>query len=244
MKKNKSFLNWSGGKDAAFALYRLSINPAFSVEKLLTTANKSNKRVNMHGVRMDLMQQQAKAVGIPLETIYFENQISLEEYNQEMNKRLLHLKSDGFTHSIFGDILLEDLKRHREQQLQKIELKGVFPLWKENTKPLIQDFIKAGFKAIVVSINAKYLDKSFCGRIIDEQFLNDLPQHVDWCGENGEFHTFVFDGPLFKNPVEFEVGKTVMRTYSPSKKEEEKDCFKTETESWDTQFWFTDLKPL
>ena len=152
------------------------------------------------------------------------------------------LVAAGNTHSIFGDIFLEDLKAYREEQLEKAGLKAVFPLWKRNTLELIHSFIDHGFKAITVCVNAKHLDKSFVGRLIDKQFIDDLPEDVDPCGENGEFHTFVYDGPIFKTPIDFSIGEKVLRGYEPSESDDD-NCFSDDQKSWDTKFWFCDLIP-
>ena len=236
----KAFLNWSSGKDAAFALYLLQQQKEFSVEKLVTSINSKNNRVSMHGLRKELLINQAERLGIPLHLISFSGNVALSRYNTIMEQEILKLKQSGFAHSIFGDIFLEDLKSYREQQLQKVEIEAVFPLWKKDTPQLMQDFLSAGFKAITVSVNAKLLDKSFCGRIVDEDFVADLPENVDPAGENGEFHTFVFDGPIFSKPVTFQKGEIVERFFEPVK-EENKNCFKEELKVWDTRFYYCDL---
>lgn len=236
----KAFLNWSSGKDAAFALYLLQQQNKFSVEKLVTTINSETNRVSMHGLRKDLLLKQTKSIGIPLRLIPLSGNVPLRDYNSIMEQEVLKLKAEGYTHSIFGDIFLEDLKHYREQQLQKVKVQGVFPLWKEDTSALMDNFLSSGFKAITISVNAKLLDKSFCGRIVDEDFLSDLPKNVDPAGENGEFHTFVFDGPIFSKPVSFQKGGIVERSFSPAKKAED-NCFKKEPEAWDTRFYYCDL---
>jgi len=235
---NKAYINWSSGKDAMLALHKLKAKPDFSIEKLVTTVNTDFKRVSMHGLSVELLQRQAKALQIPLHQILLSGNVSMETYNAEMKKHTQVLKNEGFTHAVFGDIFLEDLKAYREKELKTIDLQPVFPLWKKDTNKLISEFIELGYKAIVVCVNAKYLDKSFCGRIINHQFLKDLPSTVDPCGEHGEFHTFVFDGPLFNNPISFDLGEKVLRDYTPS---DSKDCFKDENASWDYKFWYQDL---
>jgi len=237
----KAYLNWSSGKDAAFALYKIQQEKSYNIEKLVTTINSELNRISMHGVRTELLMLQAKQVEIPLHIIELEGNVPMDAYNEIMGRETNQLKSEGFSESIFGDIFLEDLKIYREDQLKKIGINAVFPLWKMNTDILIRDFILSGFKAITVSVNAKLLDRSFCGRIVDEQFLNDLPQNIDPCGENGEFHTFVFDGPNFKSPVLFEKGEIVNRSYISKNKKD--DCFSDKPETWDTSFWFCDLLP-
>ena len=239
----KAFLNWSSGKDSAFALYTVQQENEFSIEKLVTTVNSDLDRISMHGLRKDLLLKQAENLNIPLHIIPLSGNVSMSTYNEVMEAETLKFASEGFQYSIFGDIFLEDLKKYREDQLQKTPLQPVFPLWKRDTKILMKEFLAAGFKAITVCVNAKLLDQSFCGRIIDESFLNDLPEGIDPCGENGEFHTFVFDGPIFNKPVKFQKGEYVQRTYK-QEQEEEDNCFKEKQESWDTSFWYCDLLAL
>lgn len=236
----KAYLNWSSGKDAAFALYKLQQEKAFSVEKLVTTVNSEVNRISMHGIREELLVQQAKSVELPLQIIPLSGNISMEAYNETMEKETTNLLSEGFTHSIFGDIFLEDLKQYREKQLVAVGLKAVFPLWKKDTSVLMKEFLMSGFKAICICVNAKMLDKSFCGRIIDEKFLADLPEEVDPCGENGEFHTFVYDGPNFKFPVAFKKGEIVQKSYVLSK---DNHASSSGEKSWDTNFFYCDLIP-
>lgn len=238
----KSYLNWSSGKDAAFALFLLQNSKEIKVDKLLTTVNAEVDRISMHGVRNELLQLQAESLQLPLELIELEGDVSMETYNDKMESCVSHLQKQGFTHSIFGDIFLKDLREYREKQLAEVGMKAVFPLWGRPTERIMEDFLQAGFKAITVCVNEKELDRSFCGRIVDEKFLADLPSGVDPCGENGEFHTFVYDGPVFKKPVAFIKGELVQRTYAPSKKEAD-SCFSDKKRSWDTSFWYCDLLP-
>jgi len=236
----KAYLNWSSGKDAAFALYKLQQDSNYSVEKLVTTVNTEFNRISMHGVRTDLLQKQAEHLDLPLHQIKLHGEVSMTDYNEVMKIETNKLLDQDFTHSIFGDIFLEDLKRYREKQLEEIGLQAVFPLWGKKTEKLMEEFIDFGFKAIVVCVNTDKLDKSFCGRIIDQSFLNDLPKNVDPCGENGEFHTFVFDGPIFKKPIQFKIGELVEKSYKPAK-ESEDNCFTDDQKSWDTSFAYCDL---
>lgn len=242
MVMKKAYLNWSSGKDAAFALYKVQQEEKYKVERLVTTLNTENDRVSMHGLRKQLLIKQAENIGLPLHIIEFKGNISMQVYNEVMLVETTQLLKEGFTFSIFGDIFLEDLKQYREKQLEEGGIKAVFPLWKNDTTQLMKNFIDAGFKAIVVCLNAEKLDKSFCGRILDKSFLKDLPENVDACGENGEFHTFVFDGPIFKQPVNFGIGEVVKRTYSPAKDQED-NCFSGQKKSWDTGFYYCDLIP-
>jgi len=236
----KAYLNWSSGKDAALALYKVKREGEYSVQKLVTSVNTEFSRISMHGVRIELLQKQAERLGLPLHQIELHGEVSMQKYNEVMTIETKKLLEEGFTHSIFGDIFLEDLKRYREKQLEEIGVRAVFPLWKQNTKKLLEEFIETGFKAIVVCVNTDKLDKSFCGRIIDQDFINDLPKNVDPCGENGEFHTFVFDGPIFKEPIDFKIGEMVEKSYKPAKKSED-NCFSEDQKSWDTGFVFCDL---
>lgn len=238
----KAFINWSSGKDAAFALFKMQQKNDFLVEKLVTTVNSDLERISMHGLRKELLVRQAEEVGLPLHIIPLSGNVSMKTYDGVMKIQTSNLMAEGFEYSIFGDIFLEDLRKYREEQLQEVSLKALFPLWQRDTTTLIQDFLSAGFKAITVCVNAKLLDQTFCGRIVDESFLKDLPKGVDPCGENGEFHTFVFDGPIFHKPVKFLKGEIVQRTYE-SNKEEEEDCFSDEKERWDSNFWYCDLLP-
>lgn len=237
----KAFMNWSGGKDSSLALYHILKNKHLPVEKLLTTVNNEYRRVSMHGVREDLLEQQASSIGIPLLKLALNDQPSMEEYEKQMEDTIKQLQNEKFTHSIFGDIFLQDLRIYRETQLAKVGITPVFPLWERNTIELIYEFIRLGFKTIIVCVNEKYLDKSFCGRIINEKFMADLPADVDACGENGEFHTFVFDGPIFNKPVPFNIGETVYRKYAVPKREKD-NCFKA-TKDDDYGFYFCDLLP-
>ena len=230
----KAYFNWSTGKDSALALYKILQDKSYSTEVLVTTVSKRLQRVSMHGVREELLESQAKQIGLPLYKIYFPEDVSMETYNIIMKENLEKLIiPNKYEYAVFGDIFLEDLKAFREKKLSELNLKAVFPLWKSNTKELLLEFISLGFKAITVSVNANLLDESFVGRILDENFINNLPPNVDVCGENGEFHTFVFDGPIFKTPIKFEVGEKVLKTYESS-----------DNDTWDNSFWYCDLKPI
>ena len=210
----KAFFNWSGGKDSALALYHVQKSGRYSVEKLLTNINGKHHRISMHGVREELLEQQAVSIGLPLQKIILSEEPSMPEYEQQMKENLLALKKENFTHAIFGDIFLEDLKTYREQQLARLGLTAIFPIWKRDSVELIHEFLDLGFKTILVCIKAGLLPKEFAGRIIDKDFLKDLPKNVDPCGENGEFHTFVFDGPVFSKPINFIKGDVVYKEYT------------------------------
>lgn len=243
-KSKKALFNWSSGKDSALALYKILKNPDFKIECLLTSVNQHYKRISMHGVRTELLEAQAKSIGIPLKIMQIPEMPSMEVYEKVMTETLSELKKQGITHSVFGDIFLEDLRKYREDKLATMGLEGVFPIWKVPTKDLIQEFIALGFKTIIVCVNERFLDKSFVGRIIDQQFIEDLPENVDVCGENGEFHTFTFDGPIFQKPIDFEIGEIVYRKYEKPKQESSNTaCDTNDTSAFDFGFWYCDLIP-
>ncbi|MEZ0484095.1 diphthine--ammonia ligase [Fibrella aquatica] len=210
----KTIMNWSGGKDSALALHRIRQQGHFAVQRLLTTINGAYGRVSMHGVREELIQAQADRINLPLTTVRLPETASMELYQITMNEALDPLMKEGITHAIFGDIFLEDLRTWREEQLTSVGLSGIFPLWQTPSLDLLEEFWAAGFQTIVVAVNGQYLDKSFCGRLLDRQFVVDLPANVDPCGENGEFHTFVFDAPYFTSAISVTVGEVVERTYN------------------------------
>lgn len=241
--KKKALFNWSSGKDSALALYKILQNPEFEIDCLLTSVNQQYQRISMHGVRVELLKQQAESIGLPLEIMQIPEMPTMEVYEKVMRKTLGKLKKQGITHSVFGDIFLEDLRKYREDKLAEIGFEGVFPIWKIPTPNLIQEFISLGFQTIVVCVNERYLDKSFVGRVIDQNFINDLPDNVDVCGENGEFHTFTFDGPIFSKPVAFEIGEIVYRKYEKPKNENSSNtaCDTNDSDAFDYGFWYCDL---
>ncbi|MDO6854281.1 diphthine--ammonia ligase [Cellulophaga lytica] len=240
---HKTYFNWSSGKDSALALYKMQQSNAYKVDRLVTSVNSTFNRVSMHGLRLPLLEAQAKAIGLPLQTIMLNADVSMSSYNEVMKTTMQGLITEGYTHAVFGDIFLEDLKKYREDKLKEVGVKGVFPLWKQDTKALLKELLQLGFKAITVCVNAKLLDESFVGREVDESFFIDLPENVDPCGENGEFHTFVYDGPIFKQPVSFTVGEKVKKGYAPTTNKDD-NCFKKDEDTtWDTSFWYCDLLP-
>lgn len=226
----KAIMNWSGGKDSTLTLYKV-LSEGIELEGLFTTISHQLRRITMHGVREELLDAQAAALGIPLYKLELPASDTMDLYNQLMQEKMNAFKKAGVTHSIFGDIHLEDLKKYRESQLNKVGVKALFPLWKLPVKDVITEFIDQGFKAVVVCVNARYLDQSFVGRTLDADFIKDLPEEVDVCGENGEFHSFVYDGPIFKQPVPIKLGEVVYKDYSNGK----------ENLDYDTGFYFQDL---
>lgn len=202
---------WSGGKDSAMALHALQQRKDVCVVGLLTTVTETYERISMHGVRRTLLQRQAESIGLPLQEVYIPPQCINSIYEERMEEALRKNLGKGVKNVAFGDIFLEDLRTYRENKLAQLQMKAIFPLWKQDTTVLAKHFVQRRFRAIAVCVDGKALDKSFAGRTLDESFFRDLPAGVDPCGENGEFHTFVFDGPIFRKPVKFRTGTVVER---------------------------------
>jgi uncharacterized protein (TIGR00290 family) len=207
-------MSWSGGKDSALALFELQRDPRFDVVALLSTLSDEYRRVSHHGVREELLDDQAEAVGLPLVKIYLPSHKSLpctnEVYERIMGEAMEDFKLQGVSTVGFGDLFLEDLRAWREQNLAKAGMSGVFPLWKRDTSALSRQMIAMGFKAILSCVEGK-VGPGFVGRAYDERLLADLPAGVDPCGEYGEFHSFVHDGPCFGKSVPVRVGEIVVR---------------------------------
>lgn len=209
--KEKIVFCWSGGKDSALALNRLLRDERYEIVSLLTTCNEHFQRVSMHGVRLELLDQQAHAIGLPLEKIFVSRLSSNDEYQQKMSDCLLAHKARGVTGCAFGDIFLEDLKHWREGNLATVGLRGIFPLWKIDSRELLSEFFALGFGSVICCVNDAWLGVDAVGRNIDADFIRSLPPEVDPCGENGEFHSFAFAGPIFREPITFTVGEKVYR---------------------------------
>ncbi|MBW8012357.1 MAG: diphthine--ammonia ligase [Chloroflexi bacterium] len=202
---------WSGGKDCTLALHEILQTGDYEIAALLTTITQGYERVNIHGVRRELIQGQAEALGFPLDEVVLSKNASNYEYEKKFEAKLGEYLSEGVNYVLFGDIFLEDVREYRLAMLERVGMQGVFPLWGKPSEQLVENFISLGFKARIAVVDSQVLGESFAGRSYDFGLLNDLPEGVDPCGENGEFHTFVYDGPLFKNPVVHEVGGVVLR---------------------------------
>ena len=207
----KAILSWSSGKDSAMALHRVLRSKDFEIVCLLTTITDRFHRVSMHGVREELLDAQAQSVGYPIEKVMIPYPCPNQVYEEKMSNFLSGWKSKGVRHVIFGDLFLEDIRRYREQKLSQIDMTPVFPLWKEDTGELAREMLKVGFRAVVTCVDPKKMAPKFAGHLFDETFLRNIPPDVDPCGENGEFHTFVYDGPIFNQPISVKVGETVTR---------------------------------
>jgi uncharacterized protein (TIGR00290 family) len=202
---------WSGGKDSAMALHTLLQRSDIQIAALLTTVTEGYERISMHGVRRELLERQAQSIGLPLHEVRIPPQCVNPIYESRMEEALrIHLEK-GVRKVAFGDIFLEDLRAYREKNLARIGMTAIFPIWKRDTRELIRTFHANRFRAVAVCVDGKVLDPSFAGRELNESFFRDLPPHADPCGENGEFHTFVFDGPIFKSPIPVRTGEIVNR---------------------------------
>jgi len=202
---------WSGGKDSAMALARVFANDDFEVVGLLTTISMPYDRVTMHGVRRSLVQRQAERIGLPLHIVWLPPEPSNEVYDNLMGEAMLKLKAKGVEGVIFGDIYLSDVRAYREARLSEVGMVAIFPLWGEPTDKLVHKFLSEGYSAIVSCVDTKVLPADFCGRWLDESFFASLPDSVDPCGENGEFHSFVTSAPFFSAPIKVRVGEKVQR---------------------------------
>jgi uncharacterized protein (TIGR00290 family) len=219
--KKPVILSWSRGKDSCLALNELLASPDFHVEALLTTVTRDYGRISMHGVRTVLLERQAESLGLPLQQVFISKAATNAEYESCMAEAFSACRCRGIETVAFGDLFLEDIKSYRDRFLALHGMTGLYPIWQRHTGTAIRDFIAAGFKAVIVCVDPRQLDPAFAGRVIDEQLLPELSASCDPCGENGEFHTFVFDGPIFGKPVRFVKGDIVCRDL----------------------FWFCDLIP-
>jgi uncharacterized protein (TIGR00290 family) len=207
----KALVAWSSGKDSAWALHVTQQSGECEIAGLLTTVTETYGRVSMHGVREKLLEAQAEALGLPLHRVNIPASCTDEDYNNAMRNAMENATANGITHVIFGDVFLEDIRSYREGRLAEIGMTGVFPLWKRDTGKLAREMIAGSLRAYVTCLDPGKLPRDFAGREYNSEFLEDLPENIDPCGENGEFHTFVFDGPVFAHSVEVMVGEVVER---------------------------------
>lgn len=234
--KKKVTISWSGGKDSAFALYKILSLQEFDVVNLHTVIDEQTKRVGLHGVSEELIEKQAQAIGLPLKKIYLPASDDHQVYTNVMDNFYHYCVQKGIDGVVFGDIFLEDLKTFRINLLKPTRLFASFPLWGMDSSIIVNDFIQAGFKSTICAADANLLSKQDVGKIIDRSFLTSLSAGVDPCGENGEFHSFVFDGPIFQHPIPVLIGDVVKKTYLYQKKN-----LNGEIESLESSFWFQDL---
>jgi len=202
---------WSGGKDSAMALRAVMQQKEFRVVALLTTVTEGYERISMHGVRRELLERQAESIGLPLHEVRIPPQCVNPIYEARMEEALRVHYENGVRKVAFGDIFLEDLRTYREKNLARIGMTALFPIWRRDSRELIRTFHAESFRAITVCVDSKVLDRSFAGRELDDTFFRELPSQADPCGENGEFHTFVFDGPIFRTTIAVRTGEITER---------------------------------
>jgi len=204
-------MSWSGGKDSCMALHTLQQDPRYEVAGLLTTVTRDYDRISMHGVRRDLLRRQAEAIGLPVHEVFIAADAGNDAYESATGEAFALHRDRGIGTVAFGDLFLADIRAYRDRLVAKNGMRAIYPVWGRDTGEFVRDFIDGGFKAVITCIDLKVLNASFAGRTIDADLLADLPEGVDPCGENGEFHSFVYDGPNFSDPVAFQVGERVTR---------------------------------
>jgi len=222
------------------ALYHCLRNPDIDIKYLVTTINDDADRISMHGVRTELLIEQAESIGIPLYQIRLPEMPGMEAYDNIMREHLQHFKSEGITHSIFGDIFLEDLKKYRDDRLAEIGMTGIYPLWKRDTKELINEFLELGFETVIACTQERL--EHIVGKEITPGLIMALPEDVDVCGENGEFHTFVFKGPIFSKEVQYQTGIKIFKEYKTPENTND-SCVSNDSKKV-SGFWYCDLIPL
>ncbi len=204
-------VSWSSGKDSAWALHELRKNPRYEVGALLTTFNQEFDRVAMHAVRRELAELQASSLGLPLSHVDLPWPCSNEEYEIIVGKELDRLEEAGYRAMAFGDLFLQDVRAYRERLFRGRKLDTLFPIWQRSTPELALEMIESGLQAVVTCLDPEKLPLEFAGRAFDIEFLHQLPPDIDPCGENGEFHTFCWDGPMFRQPLPVRIGEVVER---------------------------------
>jgi uncharacterized protein (TIGR00290 family) len=210
--KERVVLSWSGGKDSAMAAYQLLASRKYEITELLTTVTEEFDRISMHGVRRELLEEQAEYLGIPLRVMMIPKDCTNEIYEARLREILGYYKAQGITKMAFGDLFLQDVKQYRDERLAQAGMTGLYPLWMRDTDELVRTFIGLGFKAILACVDTEAIDASFAGREIDYALLADLPESADPCGEYGEYHSFVYAGPIFKQSIACIAGEAVRRT--------------------------------
>lgn len=213
MERIKAVFNWSGGKDSAHALWRAQRTGRYEIAALLTTVNRDTRRSTMHAIPTTLLQAQADSIGLPLHVVDLTPAGTMEDYGAAMSRAVEHFKVQGVTHFIFGDIFLYDVRRYREQQLAPHGIEVVEPLWGRSSEEVMRDFLASGLRTVVVTTMADQLGADAIGREVDREFVGSLPAGIDPNGENGEYHTFCYDGPIFRTSVPFRLGEAFSRSY-------------------------------
>lgn len=233
MDKIRAVFNWSGGKDSAHALLRAMETGCYEIVALLTTVNRDTHRSTMHGIPLSLLEAQAASIGIPLYIVNLTPEGNMEDYSSAMLQAVQHFKTLGVTHFIFGDIFLHDVRQYREQQLVPYSIEVVEPLWGKSSEQVMEDFLSSELKTIVVTTMNDGLGAAAIGKLIDRDFVASLPVETDPNGENGEYHTFCYDGPIFHSPIPYCLGEPFSQSYDINL-----DDGTTKTYT----YWFADLK--
>lgn len=200
--KKKAIFNWSGGKDSALALYKAMESDEYDIISLLTTISLDTQQSSMHLIPVSILEQQAESIGLPLYKVMLPSK-GLQGYEEEMRKAIGYFKEQGVTHSIFGDIFLHDVRKYREEQLSPFGIEVVEPLWNKTTEEIMEEFLSSGIQTKIVVTQADKLDRSFAGKDITHELVSSFPANIDICGEEGEYHTLAYDGPIFRQPVKF-----------------------------------------
>jgi uncharacterized protein (TIGR00290 family) len=234
----KCIFNWSGGKDSSLALYHCLRDPDIDIKYLVTTINDSVNRISMHGVRVELLHKQAENIDIPLYEVRLPEMPGMTEYDAIMRTHMEKFSAEGITHAIFGDIFLRDLKDYRDARLAEVNMTGIYPLWKRNTHQLIDEFLSLGFGTVIACTQQRL--GAIVGQEISRELIASLPADVDVCGENGEFHTFAFKGPIFKHEIKYKTGEKIFKEYKAPKTDDTCNPGSTEMPAG---FWYCDLLP-
>lgn len=213
MEKKKAVFNWSGGKDSAHALWKVMQSGEYEIVALLTTVNRDTHRSSMHGIPLPLLEQQAGSIGIPLYIVDLTPKGNMEDYASAMTCAVEHFKALGVTHFVFGDIFLHDVRRYREEQLLPYGIAVVEPLWGKTSDEVMEEFLSSGLQTVVVTTMVDGLGEAAIGKLIDREFVSGLPEGMDPNGENGEYHTFCYDGPIFRHPIRFSLGNAFSQSY-------------------------------
>lgn len=232
MEKIKAVFNWSGGKDSAHALYKILKENRYDIVALLTTINKATRQSTMHHIPYPILELQADSIGIPLYTVDLTPKGNMEDYSQAMNNAVTHFKQTGVTHFIFGDIFLHDIRKYREEHLNPLGITVIEPLWNKSTYQIMDEFLATGLRSVIVT-TMEELGERYIGKLIDRDFVNSLPYGSDPNGENGEYHSLCFDGPIFKYAIPFELGEPQQKNFDLKS-----DNGKTKTYF----YWSTDIK--
>ena len=231
----KAVFNWSGGKDSAHALWKVMQQGEYDVVSLLTTINEDTCESTMHHIPLELLEKQSECIGIPLHVVKLCSEGTMEDYQTAMKKVVTFFQEKNVTYFIYGDIFLNDVRGYREQYLKPLGIELVEPLWGKSSREVINDFLKTGLQTVIVTTMDQGLGKEAIGKLLNENFINELPEDCDPNGENGEYHTFCYDGPLFKKPVPFKLGKPFKQSYDIRMEDGTQQTF---------SYWFTELSPL